>query len=120
MASLAVNLLWLSVALDAIRTFLLWLDIKSDPHRSIVIPVVAWVIGALLVSKIAAGRSWARIVFLILVVLEVASIFVVPDMSTLMFANSNVQGILNIATPVLDAVGITMLFMPNAAAEFGR
>lgn len=120
MASLAIKLLWLSVALDAIRTFLLWQQIQSDPNRSIVFPVVAWVIGALLVSRIGAGRTWARILFLILVVLEVAVFFVTPDISTMMFANSNIQGLLNVAIFVLDVVGITILFIPSAAADFGR
>lgn len=120
MASLAIKLLWLSVALDAIRTFLLWQQIQSDPNRSIAFPVVAWVIGALLVSRIAAGRTWARILLLILVVLEVAVFFLRPEISTLMFANSNIQGLLNVAIFVLDAVGISILFIPSAAAEFGR
>jgi len=118
MASLAINLLWLSVALDAIGTFLLWQDTKSDPSRSIVLPVIAWVLTVWVISKIAAGRKWARIVFLLLVIAQIAAIFMIPGMTDLIFARSNIQGLLNVATPVLYAVGIVMLFLPGGSEHF--
>lgn len=118
MADLAIKLLWLSVALDAICTFLLWQQIQSDPSRSIVIPVIGWFLIAWIISRIAAGRTWARVVLLLLIVLEVAAIFAVPGTSDLMFANSNVQGLVTIATLVLQAVGIFALFLPVSARQF--
>jgi len=113
MAGLAIKLLWLSVALDAIGTFLLWQQIQSDPSRSIVVPVIGWLLIAWVISRIAAGRTWARVVLLLLVVLEVAAIFVVPGTSDLMFANSNFQGLVTVATIALQAVGIVILFIPG-------
>lgn len=118
MASLAIKLLWLSVALDAIGTFLLWQQIQSDPSRSMVIPIIGFLLIAWVISRIAAGRIWARVVLLLLVVLEVAAIFVVPGTSDLMFANSNFQGLISVATLVLQAVGIVALFLPQSSEHF--
>jgi hypothetical protein len=112
MADLAIKLLWLSVALDAVGTFLLWQQIQSDPSHSILGPVVGLVLTFWVVSRIAAGRMWARIVFLLLMIAQIAAIFAVPGLADLMFAQSNIQGLLNVATTVLYVVAIVLLFLP--------
>lgn len=118
MADLAIKLLWLSVALDAIGTFLLWQQIQGDPSRSMAAPIIGFLLIAWVTSRIAAGRTWARVVLLLLVILEVAAIFVVPGTSGLLFANPNLQGLVTVATLALQAVGILVLFLPVPARQY--
>ena len=118
MANLGINLLWLSVVFQAIDTLLLWLNTQSDPNSSIVFPVIVLVFSALLVSKIAAGRTWARIFFLVLVVLELAALFLSPGVAAVTFGRPGIRGLLGGAIPVLEIVGTFMLFIPSASEQF--
>ena len=118
MANLGINLLWLSVVFQAIDTLLLWLNTQSDPNSSIVFPVIVLAFSALLVSKIAAGRNWARIFFLVLVALELAALFLSPGVAAVTFGRPGVRGLLGAAIPVLEIVGTFMLFIPSASEQF--
>ena len=120
MANLAINLLWLSVVLDAVDTFLIWLDIKSDPNRSIVVPLVGLIFMALIVSRVAAGRNWARFLCLLLVIAQLVTLFLVPGMAALTFGGAGIHGLLGAGVPLLEIVGTIMLFTPAGSAFFGR
>src|SRR6185437_1928527 len=79
--TLAVKLLWTTLALGLAGMFLQPLNATAPAQWIGVIIGVGAVFGiwAWIVSKIARGRNWARILFLVLVVLGlIVTVFVMP------------------------------------------
>jgi hypothetical protein len=80
----------------------------------ILLVLIQWFI----VSRIAAGATWARIVYLVLTILEVigAVLFSVMPAPPIPFPDSGIEGLLNIATPIVRVLGLGVLFMATSAS----
>jgi hypothetical protein len=113
-AALAINILWLALILDAAGVVVTYMRISTIPVMQIVLVLIQWFI----VSRIAAGALWARIVYLVLTILEVMGtvlIYMMPAPPTVIHT-SGIEGLLNIATPIARVVGISLLFMATSAS----
>ena len=82
---------------------------------TLVIVVVFYGVLALFVSRISAGRNWARIIFLVLVVIGLP--FAVPTYIGQLRQNL-LLGVVGIVILILQVVGTYLLFTKNSNAWF--
>jgi hypothetical protein len=114
-AALGINLLWLALILDAVGVVLTYLRISTIPFLQVVEVLIEWFI----VYRVASGEAWARIVYLVLTILEVLGtvlVSVIPMPQIVFFQRSGIAGLLTIATPIVRVVGIGLVFMATSAS----
>ncbi len=105
----AVSLLWLALALSLIRVFI---SPKSDtmlvylPLAYVVLALIFF-LKALLVYKIAKRRNWARISYLVIVVI---GIFHVAPSLISEFGRAPIGGLLGFAVTAIQIVAVYLLF----------
>ena len=123
--TLAVKLLWISFFLGLAGTFLQPITATTPGHSVpgqwiIVLIGGAIVFGmwALVIAKIAQGRNWARILFLVLVVLGLAvTISVIPTALALYKARPS-SGVLSLTNFVLEVYTMYLLLTAPAREWF--
>jgi hypothetical protein len=107
--ALAINLLWLALILDAASVVLTYLRTPTIPVMQIVLVLIQWFI----VSQVAAGAVWARVVYLVLTILEVMGTVLVSmiPQPPIVLHTSGIEGLLLIAIPIVRVVGISLVFV---------
>jgi len=115
--SLALNLLWITIALGAFRLWRGWAELTAAAPMAIVVGTVVFVIGVLAVLLVFMGMrmNWARIVYLLLFIVGLPSgakgIVHALDTDALVGAISIVQ-------IALQIIALVLLFMPESNAWF--
>ena len=115
--SLALNLLWITIALGAFRLWRGWAELTAAAPMAIVVGTVVFVIGVLAVLLVFMGMrmNWARIVYLLLFIVGLPSgakgIVHALDADALVGAISIVQ-------IALQIIALVLLFMPESNAWF--
>jgi hypothetical protein len=116
----AVKLLWISFFVGIAGIFLQPLNIRSAAQwmgvligAGVIFAIWAWVI-----SKIAKGRNWARVLFLVLVILGlVFTVFVIPTALALYRARP-LSGLLSLTNFVLEIYTVYLLLTAPAREWF--
>lgn len=113
----AVRLLYASLAIGVVRAFLEFNTMVADAPIGLVLVISAITFGLLLflIYKIAAGRNWARIVFLVLFVVGVP-MSVIPLVHSL--AQTPVSGLIGLVQLVVQVIALVMLFQSPSNAWF--
>jgi|SRR5215472_4648518 len=113
-AGMGINLLWLALILDGVGVVVTYLHISTIPVVQVVLVLIQWFI----VSRVAAGLAWARIVYLVLTIVEVIGVvlFSVMPAPPIPFPGSGIEGLLNVATPIVRVVGLGLLFVATSAS----
>src|SRR5262249_8017106 len=111
--ALGVNLLWIALLLDALSSLLSWLHI---PGYGVVLPVIGLLIWWFLTQKIATGISWARVVYAVFALLEVAAAWLISQspMASAVF-RGGIDGLIAMAVLAARLVGIVLVFSQPAA-----
>lgn len=120
--TLAVKLLWFSLLLGVAGVFLQPLNAKAPAQwlgvvigAGVVFGIWAWI-----VSKIAKGRNWARILFLVLVILGlVVTVFVLPTAMAIYRARP-LNGLISFINLVIEIITMYLLLTAPARAWFKR
>lgn len=115
----AMHLLWLSLGLGGIITFLS-VPSEREPGYVLEVIIVNSIVVALLIflySKISAGRNWARITFAIFTILGLWW-FVIELASV--FEQSNLLGVLNTMMMIMDLAAAIMIYTPSANIWFKK
>jgi hypothetical protein len=113
-AAMGINLLWLALILDGVDVVLTYLRISTIPVVQVVLLLIQWFI----VSRIVAGATWARIVYLVLTVLEVMGTLLISvlPVKPIVLPTSGIEGLLIIATPIVRVLGLLFLFMATSGS----
>lgn len=114
----AVTVLWASLAIGIVNMF-------AGPGASLlqvqpavlIIGAVVLALFALLIVKIAAGRNWARIVLLVIVVTGTPLSLVGLDAA---FAESLIGGLLGIVVTALQVYAVVLLFTAPGKTWFAK
>jgi hypothetical protein len=108
----AIVLIWLSLALNAFILAIDWRFLSSEipllgliATEALVVALTVW-----LVIKIEAGRNWARIVYLVLLVISLP--IILPDIMTSAERAQHVAG-LKMVELGLDIGTLYLLFLPG-------
>lgn len=114
---LAVNLLWGALALGVARLLLESPALIATPNMMIVAGgyVVGLAIYAFLIAKIAAGRNWARIAFL---VLTLADLILSGQGIVSGFSRAPLGATVALGGLVLQVIGLVLLFMSPGKSWF--
>lgn len=107
--TVAVYLLWASIAIGAVKIPLDLPTLSAMPNPGLIwsIVVLVLVFFCFLILKISAGRNWARITYLVLFLIGL-----IPAIPTLTaeFGRSPILGILTIAQAIMQAYAVFLLF----------
>lgn len=110
----AVLFLWIVVGIGAVST-LATFAFSGPSLGELLLAVIGVAITAFLISKIAAGRNWARIVLLVLYVIGVLGF--VLGMS-LMLNIAPVLFLMSLAQLALEGFALFLLFTPPGSTWF--
>ena len=116
----AVQLIWISIGLGIVGLFM---SPKDMPFGWLGISLVALLtvaIWAWIITKIARGRNWARITYLVLIVLGYASMAFTWQVQVATLKASPLSAILTIVEAVIAIYAIYLLFCGPANAWFRR
>ncbi len=116
----AVQLIWISIGLGILGLFL---TPKEMPFGWVGISIVALLtiaIWAWIITKIARGRNWARITYLVLIALGYASMAFTWQVQVVALKASPLSAILTIVEAVIAVYAIYLLFCGPANAWFRR
>ncbi|HZR27163.1 MAG TPA: hypothetical protein VFA71_00170 [Terriglobales bacterium] len=110
-AAIGVNLLWLALILDGVATVLAWHRVSPGfaLARLPILSVVGFVIWWFITAEVVAGRTWARIVYLLFTILEVLTVVGIswiPHLADLMLGPGGMGGLLAATKLVLQVAGI--------------
>jgi len=110
-AGIGVNLLWLALVLDGVATVLMWHRVSPGfaLARLPILSVIGFVIWWFITAEVVAGRPWARVVYLLLTVLEVLTVVGIswmPVLADLILGPGGVGGLLAATKLVLQVAGI--------------
>jgi hypothetical protein len=117
--ALAVKLLWASLGVGVVKAFLYQFKHAAAGSEAITYAVLAATLAiiAFLIFKIAAGRNWARIAFLVLFVL---GSFPMAGVILGEFASAPFMGALSVAQIGLQAYALYLLFTQPGSAWFRK
>lgn len=113
--ALGVNLLWFALVLDGVSVVLTWNQL-SPGFALVRIPiflVLGFLIWWFITTKVAAGRSWARVVYLIFTILAVLSwigISSIPELASRVAYHHGATYFIEIAELLLQVAGIALVF----------
>lgn len=113
--ALGVNLLWLALVLDGVALVLNWNHLSPGfaLARIPVLSAIGFLIWWFITAKVAAGRTWARVVYLIFTVLDVLSwigISVIPRLASVVVHYHGAAYLIEIAELLLQVAGIALVF----------
>jgi hypothetical protein len=119
MVSKAITLLYVTLGIGLLRTILEAPRLSKSSSLAFVLFVGIFVLGFtwLIVYKIAKGRNWARITFLILFVLGIP-LSVVPLLQSL--AVNLFSGLLGICQVIIQVISLVLLFLKPSSEWFKR
>ena len=107
--TLAVNLLWASIAIGLVKIPLDLPALAAIPHPGIVWTVIALLLAffCLLIWKISQGRNWARITYLVFFLIGL-----IPAIPTLLdeLGRSPVLAVLSIAQFIMQGYAVFLVF----------
>lgn len=107
--TLAVYLLWGSIAIGLVKIPLDFSTLAAIPSPGLVWSVVVLVLAflCLLIVKISSGRNWARITYLVFFLIGL-----IPALPTLTgeFARSPILGVLSIVQAIIQGYAVFLLF----------
>lgn len=117
--STAIRLLWWSLALTIPNLWINWPKIRSTSHLEFgfLILFVTIVFTIWLITMIDEGYHWARVTFLVLLVIGLP--FGLINLIEC-FGNSLISGMLNLAQSVLHVAGVALLFSAGSRPWFRR
>lgn len=115
--TLAVTLLWISFAIGLIRMLVDPSGLKAVPFPAIVWPIAAVITAffCLIIFKIAAGRNWARITFL--VVFLVSLVLGLPALMA-EFLRNPAFGLLSVVSSLMQLCAVILLFTSPGKSWF--
>jgi hypothetical protein len=109
-----INLLWLALALNGLVVLLAWSHVSFRLANLPVLSVLVLVFWWFITAEVSAGRAWARIVYLVLTVLEVLGmigISLVPTLASWLVYRGGVTSFLEMVRLVLQVAGIAILLI---------
>jgi hypothetical protein len=118
--TLAVKLLWTSLLLGVAGMFLQPLN-ATAPAQWIGVIIGAgavFAIWAWIVSKIAKGRNWARVLFLVLVILGLVVTVLVMPTAMAIYRARPLNGVISLINVVIEVVTMYLLLTAPARAWF--
>jgi hypothetical protein len=118
--TLAVRFLWLSVALGAVGMLMRQLK-PSAPAQMfewLIAAGVVFAIWAWIVTKIARGRNWARILFIVLAIVGLIVAAVSLPFTIQVYTAEPLTGILSLVQLILEAATLYLLLTAPARAWF--
>lgn len=118
----AVKLLWVSLLIGLAGLFLqpLWAGGGGAPQRIGVLGgvLIGFGIWAWVIAKIANGRNWARILFLVLAILGVAYMVLAMPAALAVYKARPLTGLLSLANFVLEIYTMYLLLTAPAREWF--
>ena len=117
--TLAVTLLWVSLAIGVIKAPFDPAGLNAVPYPAIVWSVAAVIMAffCLLIFKISAGRNWARVTFLVIFLLGL--VLGVPGLMA-EFQRAPVLALVSIAASVMQLWAVILLFTSPGKNWFGK
>lgn len=113
-AGIGVNLLWVALVLDGVATVLAWHRVSPGfaLARLPILAVVGFVIWWFITAEVVAGRAWARIVYILLTILEVLTVVGIswmPALADVVLGPGGFGGLLAATKLVLQVAGIAIV-----------
>ena len=115
--SKATKLLYLTLIIGAVRSFLDWSHLTKISSTSLTVFTLLFSFAIIwwLIYKIDWGRNWARITFLVLTLFGMP-FYILPLLELLV--SSPISGILGLAQVALQITALMMLFSRDARPWF--
>ncbi len=113
-AGTGMTLLWAALALNGLTVLLAWYRLSLRLDRFPVIPVLVFVFWLFLTSEISVGRTWARIVYLAVTIVELLrmiGISLIPTLPSWLTETGGASPLVALAILVLQVIGIAMLLI---------
>lgn len=113
----AVTLIYVTLGIGVVRTIIDWPEVSQGNAPGVTLLVAIFVFGVLLwlASRIRRGRNWARIVFVVMVVLG-TPFSIVPLLKAM--GTSPFSAILGIIQVVLQLLAAASMYSPRARPWF--
>ena len=117
--TLAVTLLWVSLAIGVIKAPFDPAGLNAVPFPAIVWSVAAVIMAffCLLILKISSGRNWARVTFLVIFLLGL--VLGVPGLMA-EFQRAPVLALVSVAASVMQLWAVILLFTSPGKGWFGK
>src|SRR6516162_822370 len=113
-AGTGMTLLWAALAINGVNVVLGWYRLAFRLDRFPLIPVLVFVFWLFLTSEISFGHTWARIVYVAFIVVELLrkiGVSLLPTLPNWLIEPAGASSTLALAALVLQVIGIAMLLM---------
>ena len=111
---LASKLLWLGLGIAVLTQLLVLPELQRNPFfvPTVIGMVVSLAVNAWLFFKIGQGRNWARIVYLVLILISSPVLFISVKA---IFARSTFEGVAVAAELAANVIALYLVFVPGRA-----
>jgi hypothetical protein len=113
-AGTGMTLLWAALAINGVNVVLGWYRLAFRLDRFPLIPALVFVFWLFLTSEISIGHTWARIVYVAFIVVELLrkiGVSLLPTLPSWLIEPAGASSTLALAALVLQVIGIAMLLM---------
>jgi hypothetical protein len=116
----AVLLIWISIGLGILGLFIAPREMPFGWVGIGIVALLTLAIWAWIITKIARGRNWARITYLVLIVLGYGSMAFTWQVQIATLKASPLSAVLTVVEAVIAVYAIYLLFSGPASAWFRR
>jgi uncharacterized MnhB-related membrane protein len=119
-AKTGISCIWAALVLDGLSPVLALIRLNFDFGRLNIFGVIGFFVWWFLTAKVAAGRGWARIVYLLFTLLEilaVAGIAQMPGLTATVLGHGELGFLIAVIKLILQAAGVAILFATQGSGR---